>query len=174
MNDLGWIVGTSRIYPPDLDYYHAVLWRNVGEAIDLGTLRLNSRALGINYRGEVVGGSSDQWCSAHDRLGSFDHSCVGFIWTERNGMSPLPTLGGDAGFAHGINDKGQVVGWSYTAANEVHAFVWTSKDGIVDLGTLPGAPVHKSVAYNINNGGQIVGYAIAEDGNRHAVIWTVR
>jgi probable HAF family extracellular repeat protein len=177
INDLGWIVGTSRIYPPDLDHYHAVLWRNVGEAIDLGTLRLNSRALGINYRGEVVGGCSDQWCSAHDRLDrSFDHSCVAFIWTEQNGMSPLPTLGGGAGFAHAINDKGQVVGWSYTSVpNEVHAFVWTSNNGIKDLGTLPGDA--ESVAYGINNLGQVVGYSMSTDGNegtQHAVIWNTR
>jgi probable HAF family extracellular repeat protein len=175
INDLGRIVGTSRIYPPDLEYYHAVLWRNVGEAIDLGTLRLNSQALGINYRGEVVGGSSDHLRYGHEQIGEgFDHSCVAFIWTEPNGMSPLPTLGGDAGCARAINDKGQVVGWSYTAASEVHAFMWTSKNGIEDLGTLPGASAHESVAYGINNGGQVVGYAIAEDGNRHAVIWTIR
>jgi probable HAF family extracellular repeat protein len=91
-------------------------------------------------------------------------------------MSQLPVLGGGAGCAHAINDRGLVVGWSYTGS-EVHAVVWTSKNGIKDLGTLPGD--NESVAYGINNLGQVVGYSsrTSEDGSyiiRHAVIWTVK
>ena len=178
INDKGWIVGTSSMVWPSMQH-HAVLWTDVGEMLDLGTLRLNSQALGINNRGEVVGGSSDLFVCLHERIGGewnfvFDPPCVPFIWTENYGMSQLPMLGGDAGCARAINDKGQVVGWSLTAANEVHAFVWTSKNGIKDLGTLPGAVVQESVANNINYRGQVVGYSIAEDGTRHAVIWTVK
>lgn len=171
INDQGQIVGISQYSP---EQYHAVLWTDVGEIMDLGTLRLNSQALGINNRGEVVGGSSDYLDFPHSTIGNdFDHSCIAFIWTKQSGMSPLPTLGGDASTAHAINEKGQVAGWSYTATNEVHAFVWTKKNGIKDLGTLPGATIQESVAYDINNRGQVVGYAIAEDGTKHAVIWTV-
>lgn len=173
INDHGQVVGISQIHPPD--QYHAVLWTDVGEMVDLGTLRLNSQALGINNRGEIVGGSSNRVVFPHETIcNDFGHSCVAVIWTKQYGISPLPTLGGDAGSAHAINEIGQVVGWSYTATNEVHAFLWTSKSGIKDLGTLPGAAVQESVAYNINNRGQVVGYAVAEDGTRHAVIWTVR
>jgi probable HAF family extracellular repeat protein len=180
INDNGWIVGISNVWDPVInstEKYHAVLWTDVGVMLDLdlGTLKLNSQALGINNRGEIVGVSSDHFITVHELIDDeFDHSCVAFIWTKQNGMSQLPMLGGDAGSAHAINDRGQVVGWSYTVANKVHAFVWTSKNGIKDLGTLPGDAVQESVAYNINNLGQVVGYSIAEDGTRHAVIWTVR
>jgi probable HAF family extracellular repeat protein len=97
---------------------------------------------------------------------------------ERLGMSNLPMLaGGDASCAHAINDRGQVIGWCYTAASAVHSVVWTSKNNIKDLGTLPGDL--ESVAYGINNRGQVVGYSsrTSEDGSyiiRHAVIWTVK
>ena len=152
--------------------------KNSNAILDLGTLKLNSQALGINNRREVVGGSSDQENPFSERIGSenyntvFNHSCVAFIWTEKNGMAQLPMLGGDAGCAHAINDNGQVVRWSYTTEGKVHAFVWTSKNGIKDLGTLPGDV--ESVAYGINNLGQVVGYSKAEGGAIHAVIWTVK
>jgi probable HAF family extracellular repeat protein len=165
------------------EQYHAVLWTDAGKILDLGTLKTNSMALGINNFGEIVGGSSVKEGWSGERIGSFwdnniawvlfDHSCVAFIWSEKNGMSQLPLLeGGDASSAHAINDIGQVVGWSYTSEGKVHAFVWTSKDGIKDLGTLPDDV--ESVAYGINNLGQVVGYSMKEDGTRHAVIWTMR
>jgi len=182
INDYGRIVGICLAYCcPSL--YHAVLWTDLGDMRDLGTLKLHSQALGINNLGEVVGGSSDQENPFSERIGSenyntvFSHSCVAFIWTEKNGMAQLPMLGGNAGCAHAINDRGQVVGWSYTTEGKVHAYIWTSKNGIKDLGTLPGDG--QSVAYGINNLGQVVGCSMKmhEDGInviRHAVIWTVK
>ena len=194
INDNGQIVGMSQLPAPESnpevpwtwkpDQYHAVLWTGVEKILDLGTLKLNSQALGINNRREIVGGSSDKEGWTHERIGSyhnengllcFDPSCVAFIWTERHGMTQLPILaGGNASSAYAINDIGQVVGWSYTAANEVHAFVWTSKKGTIDLGTLPGDHKYESVAYSINNPGQVAGYSFAEDGSKHAVIWTIK
>ena len=54
-------------------------------------------------------------------------------------MRDLGTLGGDYSDAYGINDAGQVVGWSYTAEGFGHAFI-TAADGMGmrDLGTLGG------------------------------------
>jgi probable HAF family extracellular repeat protein len=182
INDNGRIVGVSSMLWPS-EQYHAALWTDVGEMLDLGTLRLNSQALGINYLGEVVGGSSDLFVGCNTRIGSgfydivFDNGCVAFIWTKQHGMTQLPMLGGGTGCAHAINDKGQIVGWSYTGS-EVHAVVWTRKDGIKDLGKLLTDDL-ESVAYGINNLGQVVGYSSRKsvDGTRvirHAVIWTVK
>jgi probable HAF family extracellular repeat protein len=178
INNRGWIVGTS-VMEPSSEQHHAVLWTDVGTMLDMGTLRPNSQALGINDRGEVVGGSSDI-SVCHERIGGgyysvFDPSCLPFIWTEQNGMSPLPLLGGVAGCAEAINESGEAVGWSYTLAGKVHAFVWSSNKGIKDLGTLPGDA--ESVAYGINNLGQVVGYSLSANGNegtQHAVVWNTR
>ena len=58
--------------------------------------------------------------------------------------------------ANGINAIGQVVGYSgqHRDSTESRAFVWTSKMGMTDIGTLGGAYAQ---AYAINKGGYITG-----------------
>ncbi|MDN5753501.1 MAG: hypothetical protein L0H15_09500 [Nitrosospira sp.] len=67
----------------------------------------------------------------------------------------LGTLGGSYTYARGINDSGQVVGWSDTTGGDPHAFI-TGPDGMgmTDLGTLGGS---YSSAYDINDSGQVTG-----------------
>jgi len=181
INDYGLIVGTSGVINESYEprKYHATLWTDVGEMLDLGTIleRQYSVALGINNKIEIVGGCNNVTENPRERIGnSFDPSNAAFIWTEQSGMSKLPTLiGGEAGFAsaNAINDLGQVVGWSSTAEGKIHAVVWTSKTGILDLGTLLPDDV-ESVAYGINNLGQIVGYSRSENRYPNAVIWTLK
>jgi probable HAF family extracellular repeat protein len=78
-------------------------------------------------------------------------------------MTDLGTLGGDYSFAYGINDAGQVVGWSVTLGSH-HGFI-TGPNGVgmTDLGTLGGVR-GASQAYDINNAGQVVGGSLISDG----------
>ena len=70
--------------------------------------------------------------------------------------------------AYGINDAGQVVGYSETANGQIHAFI-TGPDGagMTDLGTLGG---DFSIAYGINDAGQVVGESTTDNGQIHAFI----
>jgi probable HAF family extracellular repeat protein len=78
-----------------------------------------------------------------------------FIWDSSTGMTDLGTLGGNTSVGLGINDSGQVVGYSYLADNvTVHAFIWSTATGMVDLGTDGGV---SSRAWAINATGDVVG-----------------
>lgn len=70
--------------------------------------------------------------------------------------------------ARGINDSGQVVGYSY-ASTGARGFIWDSVNGMVDLGDLPGG-TDISIAHDINDSGQAVGYSGTTGGNS-AVLW---
>ena len=85
-------------------------------------------------------------------------------------VTDLGTLGGTYSSAAAINNLGQVVGDSYTASGESHAFSWTAAGGMVDLGTLGGTD---SNATAVNDLGQVVGRSTTASGEVHATLWTV-
>jgi probable HAF family extracellular repeat protein len=68
-------------------------------------------------------------------------------------VTGLGTLGGGSSYAYGINNSGQVAGYSTTSFNQTHAFIY-SGGSMTDLGTLFGS---WSQAYAINDQGQVVG-----------------
>ena len=86
---------------------------------------------------------------------------AGYIITD------LGTLGGNSSTATGINNSGQVAGYSYTTGNRpFHAFLY---DGSLhDLGTLGG---NFSQATGINNSGQVVGYSNTANGRFDAFLY---
>jgi probable HAF family extracellular repeat protein len=86
-------------------------------------------------------------------------------------MNNLGTLGGTVGFGNGINDNGQIVGYSYLAGNQTdHAFLY-SGGVLTDLGLSFGGT--RSRAHGINNNGQIVGMATtAGNATFHAFLYS--
>jgi probable HAF family extracellular repeat protein len=118
------------------DLPHPFLWSN-GVLTDL--LGRAGSALGINDRGQVVGGST------FDRLA--------YVW-DNGTLQFLPSLGGTAR-AYGINNRGQIRGSSQTASPTIgHAVMW--EDGqITDLGALPGDSL--STTGGLTESGLVVG-----------------
>ena len=87
-------------------------------------------------------------------------------------VTDLSTLGGFFSQATGVNDLGQVVGYSDIADHSaVHAFVWTRTHGIVDIHP---SGMSQSMGLAINDLGQVAGVAIST-GDRptiHAFVWS--
>jgi probable HAF family extracellular repeat protein len=195
INNAGQVVGSASTAGTNGQPYglpHAFLWDpGTRRMQDLGTLpgtlpEMNSTALAINNKGQVVGYSTTATGRWH-----------AFLWDSTGGMRDLGTLGGGYSMAYGINDAGQVVGVAtgaevggggYGFVQEVeHAFLWDpSTQQMQDLGTLiggrysissdistlPGGGFHSPV--DINNQGQILGTAAAlivgADGTEQAVV----
>lgn len=118
-----------------------------------------SIANSLNNRGMVVGGSNNH----------------AFLWTAQSGMRDLGSLGGNSmligSSATDINDKGEVVGGSWTGINTGlnFAFIWDDSQGMRSLGSLGGFYSHANA---INERGQVVGTSYLSDNQRfHAFYW---
>ncbi|HYU93295.1 MAG TPA: hypothetical protein VEN95_07435 [Actinomycetota bacterium] len=193
INDRAWVMGASNLAGDRTT--HATLWRD-GATIDLGTLGGPNSAIlwpVKNNAGLIVGVAEtpeidplgESWSCSFFFPSATGHTCLGFVWQDDR-MKPLPTLGGNNGFAAGVNNRGLVVGW---AENTVHdatcnapqvlqfrAVLWDiSHDQVRELSPLPGDTV--SAATAINDQGQVVGIsgicdnAVGRFSAAHAVLW---
>jgi probable HAF family extracellular repeat protein len=143
----------------------AVLWQD-GVIHDLGTLGRgnDAAALFVNDRGQVAGMSFTDTVLNPSGVPTEDP----FFW-ENGKMVDIGTLGGTSGYPLRMNNRGQVVGTSLVAGDQDnHAFLWDKKEGLKDLGVLPGGAFSKALW--INDAGEAVGFSDAAIGLR-AVLW---
>jgi len=203
-NDL--VAGTSQngeldpLYP-GFPENHAVLWRD-GNIIDLGTLPeggYESGAEAVNSRGQVVGWafntvpdpySMGDWSPLYNFYEPYPYSYQNraFLW-DKGVMQDLGTLGtGTDAYAIAINERGQIIGISYTGStpNPVitgcssagaaggamlptqDPFLWENGQ-MIDLGTLGGIC---GFPQSINNRGQVVGNSdLAGDATSYPFLW---
>jgi probable HAF family extracellular repeat protein len=104
----------------------------------------------INDHDEIVG----QWYYGSAGIRTWFKSDKGISADD------IGTLGGTQAYARDLNNQGEIVGYSSPPnGTPDHAFIWSARDGIADLG--PGAPTA------INDHGLILGKS---GGN--AVVWT--
>ena len=146
INSRSQIVGSSRL---DIEHSAAFIWAEDDGMTDIGHLNDLGKwtfANEINERGDIAGSSRTT------ETGS-DHA---FLWTEQDGMTDLGVLGRHRSNARGINNRGDVVGWSYVAPRGWHAFLWTQEQGMIDLGIFEGANA-TSIATAVNDRRIVVG-----------------
>lgn len=173
----------------------AALWHR-GVLDTLGTLGGPNSVVqwpGISNNGIVAGiGETaepdplgEQWSCTAFLPSLTGKICLGFVWQD-GVMTALPTLGGHQGFAAGVNNSGQVVGWAETPVHDptcnapqvlqFRAVLWEPKKGRMrELPPLPGDST--SAATAINDPGQVVGIsgecdiAVGQLSARHSVLW---
>jgi len=150
VNDSDQVVGYTPGYS---DYQWGFLWTTAGGMTLFGSSWPPTMVNGVSNTGQIVGqtgfyvGEATSWKSG--------------VATDLGALT-----GGDSSSANGVNDQGQVVGWSTTVPIEsnceynfggcpIYAVLWSPNGGITDLGTLAGDTF--STATNINFSGQVIG-----------------
>jgi probable HAF family extracellular repeat protein len=149
--------------------FRAVLWNQNRSIVDLGTLGGNSsQGFAVNSRRQVVGVALNATPENPDFAAFMTFvpaatQARAFLW-QNGSMRDLGTLGGNDAVAGVVNERGQVVGHSFTntTANDttgiptVHPFVW-SNGTMRDVGSLGGTfSVPGSFNFNFGNGGRVL------------------
>ena len=187
INNLGQVVG-------EVDYTRTATWESPepygGYDLRLGFLWdpetrqcplvenaawLATNVVTINDNGVMTGeGGTIASSYSYHRFLSGPPSLIRVTSAGGFGFVALGTLGGHdtrgrASAGEAVNERGDVAGYSFTSSGARHAFVWTQKGGMKDLGTLGGA---ESAAMGINAKGDVAGWSLDAAGNRRAVLWT--
>src|ERR1022692_2010712 len=158
INTIGQVAGYARFANFNA---HGFKWTERTGLIDLGSIppkKNFSVAEAINSFGDVVGYSDyNQYLEQH-----------GVLWSHGTFTDLGALNGGTDSQANGVNDLGQIAGWS-NGNGEPHAMLWSKQGGWQDLGTLPGGYYSQGIAINVE--GELVGFSNAADGAWHGFLW---
>ncbi len=126
------------------------------------TVTGESHATSINDAGQITGTSEH---GANTTAFFYNPGDTNF-----QSIGTLSSLGFSSSYGTGINAAGQIAGLSTNGADGRHGFLWSSSDGMIDLGDLAGGENY-SVSLGINDAGYVVGNSGAVNG-RHGFLWS--
>ena len=154
----------------------AVIWTQNDQIVDLGTLPGGQQSFSaiVNDRKLVSGWSTNGVLDPFSLVG-LGYQTRGFLW-ENGAMHDMGTLGGPDTLPEAMNERGQIVGQSYTSSipnpdsgiPTIDPFLWQNGT-MMDIGGFGGT---WGVANFINSSGKVVG-ASDLDGDyiNHAFLW---
>ncbi|MCA9413765.1 MAG: hypothetical protein H6751_10555 [Candidatus Omnitrophica bacterium] len=154
INDSGVAVGliipaTWGTMPNEPVAFPVLIRSPTGETTDLGFVSTTGGDLSINRKGEVAG---TRWISKNkfhpDR--GVNRAC---LWSATRGVVDLGTLGGEQSWATGLNDHGEVVGYSKLADGTHYPFIWKGEE----MKPLNTPNKNEGGARAINNRGEVIG-----------------
>jgi probable HAF family extracellular repeat protein len=165
-----------------LPQIHGVVWQG-GTMTDLGTFfgGYDTWAISVNSSGEIAGLAYNTIPDSDSMFG-YGYQLRAFYWND-GVVQDLGTLGAGNDAAAGlINERGQVLGVSYTSSTPnvmcsdfsfftftTSSFLWDKKNGMKDIGGLGGTC---TLANDLNNPGQVIGGAsLPGDTVMHAFVW---
>jgi len=159
---------------PQVLHFKPVVWEK-GVIHELPTVGgdPDGVAFMINDDGQAVGASGA--CATFNPIDLYNLTPVHAVLWENGKAINLGNLGGTTGQAGGnialdINNLGQVVGSSDLSGDTTfHAFLWTRKTRMQDLGTLSGDVA--SLSISINDAGSIIGASLDANFNPRAFLW---
>lgn len=124
---------------------------------------VKTEVVGINNAGEVVGDYTEVVVDTTGTTHEVEH---GFLWSHGQ-FTTIDPPGAEATEAIGINEAGDVVGFSIARADgREHGFLWSQ--GRFTGVDVPGATL--TDAFSINNRGDIVGVYADADGREHGFL----
>jgi probable HAF family extracellular repeat protein len=155
-------------YLPPSTQVRAFLWDENNGMQDLGTLGgTDALAALINEPGQVVGWSY----TSTTQSGACSPFVLGsFIWEKEKGMRSVGSFGGTCTRAYALNNRGQVVGYSFVTGDKFERAFLSEHGSIEDLGGSLGS--HYTGAFAVNDAGQAVGFGYLKgDTFFHATLW---
>jgi probable HAF family extracellular repeat protein len=160
-------ISLGSFYPSDINDQGVMVGEQGGQAAiawfsDNGGLQVQPLGPQVSDSSEATAVSENgAWVAGYFADYVVDRwYCEAFVWTAETGMVGLGTLSRklSSSVANGVNNDGQVVGWSDTGRKHPQAaFLWQNGQ-MVDLNSLVDAgEIHLGSARNINEAGHVVG-----------------
>ena len=161
INARGQVVGNTFGFGSS--YQWGFLWTSADGMTSFGGSYEPTFVNGISNKGQIVGQNSE----GPDT--SYSTSWKNGVATDLGALGGSVDSVSSSSLANGVNERGQIVGWSTVNAISlgacyeffdpsnciIHAVLWTPSGVISDLGTLPGD--QSSSALKVNLFGQVIG-----------------